>query len=245
MGTQLQARITDGFWEIRQQKSCPLCDGIGFQLFEDHGRRVARKCRCISPERIASLQRRSGIPPAYWTAGLNGMQAQSLQEASLLDSLKAMLAKRDTPIIFAWIPPSDRFDATQLLLDFANDLIRLQGYSCLWMDCEVLSSLPARTNPANLDLFDPALAKGGDFLFVRNYQADRLKAKLQVWLEEVLRYRLLHHKSTLLTGPRPEGFAGHQSLFSSADLGISILKKMKDFDPSGDSALEQQSGWLF
>lgn len=245
METQLQARITDSFWDIRQQKACPLCEGIGFQLFESHGRRVARKCRCISPERIANLQKRSGIPPAYWTAGLKGIQARSLQEAALVNTLKALLVKKETPAIFSWISPSDQFDSTRLLFDFANDLIRLQGYSCLWMDCEVLSHLPARTNPANLDLFDPALAKSGDFLFVQNYQADRLKAKLQAWLEETLRYRLLHHKSTLFAGPRPEGFAGHQCLFSAADLGISILKKVKDFDSAGDSVLEPQSSWLF
>jgi hypothetical protein len=245
METQLQARISHDFWESRLQRTCPLCEGIGFQLFESQGQRVARKCRCISPQRIVSLQRRSGIPPAYWAAGLNGSQAHSLQEASLLDAMKGLSVKRDAPTIFAWIPPSDWFDSTQLLLNFANDLIRLQGYSCLWMDCGVLSSLPSRTNPTNLDFFDPALAKSGDFLFVQNYLADRLKAKLQTWLEEVLRYRLLHQKSTVFVGPRPEGLAGHQSLFSRADLGISMLKKMKDFDLLSDSVLEPQSGWLF
>jgi hypothetical protein len=245
METLSQTKTTDKFWEIRQQTACPLCGGLGFQLLENNGQRAARKCRCISPDRIANLQRRSGIPSTYWRAGLNGIQAHSLQEAALIDALKAFLAKKDLPAILAWVPPSTLFNSTELILDFANDLIRLQGYSCLWLDCEVLSRLPARTNPSNLEHFDPCLAKGGDFLFIQNYQAEPLKAKMQAWLEDVLRHRVLHHKSTIFVGPRPEGISGHQSLFAAADLGISVWKKVKDLDPSKNSSLEPQSGWLF
>ncbi len=245
METQLQTNTIGNFWEIRQRTVCPLCEGIGFQLLENHGHHVARKCRCISADRITALQKRSGIPSSDWMTGLNGSPAQSLHEAALQNRLKSLLLKRDTPAMFAWIAPSPLYDVTQILLSFANDLIRLQGYSCLWLDCEILSTLAARTNPAHLDLFDSNLAKSGDFLFVSNYQAGQLKAKLQAWLEDSLRFRLLHRKSILLVGPRPEGIAGLQSLFSAPDLGTSLWKKIEDFDAGEDSVLAAQSGWLF
>ena len=245
MGILNQPGLTENFWVTRQQNACPLCEGLGFQLLENNGQRMARKCRCISPERIANLQQRSGIPPVHWMAGLNGVQTRSLQEAALFDALKAILDKRDTPVVLAWVPPSDLFDPCRLLFDFANDLIRLQGYSCLWLECEALSRLPARTNPANLEQFDSGLARSGDFLFIQNYQAGRLKARMQAWLEENLRHRLMHNKSTIFIGPRPEGLTGHQALFTAADLGITVFKKVKDLDSSKNSGMGSQSGWLF
>jgi|WetSurMetagenome_2_1015567.scaffolds.fasta_scaffold109782_3 hypothetical protein len=245
METMHPTSRTENFWEERQQNSCPLCEGIGFQLFESNGQTLARKCRCLTAERIASLQQRSGIPDPFWNASLEGFQSYSLQEAALVDLLKSYLAKKDIPALQIWVPDREPFDAARLLLFFANDLIRVQGYSTLWLDCIPLAQQPARTNPLQLEWFDPALARNGDFLFIQNFLPGLLKAKMQSWLEETLLGRLHRNKSTFFVGPRPEGVSGHQNLFLTPGLGITVLKKFKELDSSKGTGLESPGGWLF
>ena len=62
------------YWESRAAESCPLCGGTVFQLVEIQGEVKARKCRCISPDRVHALQLRSGIPYADWKESLEKIQ---------------------------------------------------------------------------------------------------------------------------------------------------------------------------
>jgi hypothetical protein len=245
MENLIQLKSGVDFWASRDQNACPLCEGIGFQLIEMQGQTMARKCRCISAERICNLQSRSGLPEASWGESLHAFAPRSFEEIQLVDFLGEYLEKKDLPLLQLWITPSEKTDPVAVLRAFANELIRTLGYSCLWLDCAELAQRPARTNPARLSRFDHTLVHGGDFLFLVNYRQGLLKSKLQGWLEEALAERMKNRKSVVFIGPRPEGFVGHQQLFVNPNLGVSLLRKFRAVEPGKGEQLPPHTGWLF
>lgn len=231
--------------EHSQPSICPFCDGLGFQLIESNGQSMARKCRCISSERVRALQLRSGISEISWNESLHQLQPKTLQEMALVELLKESISKRELPLLQNWIVPASGLEAEPILLGFANDLIQQLGYSCLWLDCRTLARMPARTNPAQLDYLDASLATTGDIVFISHYQAGWLKAKMQRWLEEAVRFRLRHQKSTLFVGAKPEGYKAFQALFQEPVLGITVMKKFKVIDLNQPDLGKPHTGWLF
>jgi hypothetical protein len=231
--------------EQRHPSICPLCDGIGFQIVESNGQSMARKCRCISQERVRSLQLRSGIPEIAWSDSLSLLKPKSLQEMAIVELFRECVNKRELPLLQSWIVPADKMDIETITLSFANDLIRLMGYRCLWLDCRTLARIPARTNPAQMDSFDAALAVSGDVVFISHYRNGLLKAKMQRWLEETVHHRLRHQKSTVFIGPKPEGYKAFQTLFQESALGMAIMKRFKTLDSGSPDLTTPHIGWLF
>jgi hypothetical protein len=229
------------FWETRQQEACPLCGGTGFRLLERNGQIRARKCRCISLERIKTLHLKSGIPPIYWKESLKRIQPKSLQEICLVDFLKDFLYQQDLQALHLWIVFSER-SQHRILSAFANDLIQMHGYSCLWIHCPRLGKSAASfklqkkgpgTNPRGLE----------DFVFIENYQPGLLRPKHKQWLEATLWERIRSDKSILLVGPRPSGL--DRELFSDRELTTAVLKNFKMIEPGKSPAYCQSSRWLF
>lgn len=229
------------FWETRQQEACPLCGGTGFQLLERNAQIRARKCRCISQERIKTLYLKSGIPPIYWKETLEKIQPKSLQDICLVDFLKDFLHQQDLGELQLWIVFGEK-SQRRILYGFANDLIRVHGYSCLWINCPSpgksavgvrLEKKGPGTNPGCLE----------DFVFIENYQPGWLRAKHQQWLEEILWERIRSDKSILFGGPRAS--RRDHELFSDKELTAAVLKNFKIIEPGKSQAYCQSSRWLF
>lgn len=229
------------FWETRQQKACPLCGGTGFQLLERNGQVRARKCRCISQERVKTLYLRSGIAPIYWKESLEKIQPKALQEICLVDFLKDFLYQQDLPELRLWIVLSQR-SQRRILYAFANDLIQVHGYSCLWLDCPGLAKSAATVR---IEKKGPGPNTGWleDFIFIYNYQPGLLRSKHQQWLEETLWERIRSDRSILFAGPRPGCL--EQELFSDKELTATVLKNFGMIEPGKSQAYCQSSRWLF
>jgi len=236
------ARTEVSYWENRSAESCPLCGGTGFQLVELHGQVKARKCRCISPERINALMTRSGIPYVDWKESLERICPRSRQGIWFADLLRGFLNQRDLPLLQFWIASTDSL-ARRILLGFANDLIRLRGYSCLWINCLTLSRQPAPFRNRRPGRFKLAGFEE-DFVFIENYKGGLFEKKQQVALEEILWERFRHQKSTVLLGSPPLLLRERGELFSDEQLSRLILKKFRLIEPSNADPAET-SRWLF
>jgi hypothetical protein len=237
------SRTEVSYWESRAAESCPLCGGTGFQLVELQGQAKARKCRCISPERINALRMRSRIPYADWKESLEKIQPRSLQGICLVDFLKGFLNQRDIPLLQVWIASTEP-PARRVLVGFANDLIQLRGYSCLWMNCLTLGRQPMRfrsqkrRRPKQAGLEE-------DFVFIENYRNGLLSHRQQGELEEILWERFRAQKSTFFLGPSPGELAECGNLFSDEQLSRMILKKFRLVEPATAQEPAEISRWLF
>lgn len=232
------------FWEKLQQEACPLCQGTGFRLIQTGTQTSAQKCRCISKDRIKALRMKSGIPPAYWNESLEEYHAQSLEEVSLVDSLKSFLHMRELPGLHVWIVPIVGMDIQRILYGFANGLIQFFGYSCLWLDCSILArNLPKFSSERMSHILKSA--NEVDFLFIENYQPGGLKSKWQLCLEEVLRARIRSEKSIFLLTQFPIPSNGSQDLFLDRKLGMAILKEFRVIEPGKSQNCFHGSRWLF
>ncbi len=231
------------YWESRATKSCPLCAGTGFQLVEMQGQVKARKCRCISPERIRALRTRSGIPFADWKKSLEKIQARSIQGIGLVDFLKGFMNQRDLPLLQIWIGSTEP-QTRGVLVGFANDLIQLRGYSCFWMNCLILGRHETRPrSQKQRDSHQPGFEE--DFVFVENYRNGLLSSKLQRELEEVLWERFHAQKSTLFLAPPPTELLELGNLFADQQLNRMILKKFRFIEPATMREPAETSRWLF
>jgi hypothetical protein len=236
------ARTEVSYWQNRAAESCPLCEGTGFQLVELQGQVKARKCRCISPERVKALRIRSGIPYVDWKESLERIRPRSLQGIWFADFLKGFLNERDLPLLQFWIASTDS-QARRILLGFANDLIQLRGYSCFWVNCLTLSRQPApfrNRRPGRFKLAGPE----EDFVFIDNYKGGLFGNKQQAALEEILWERFRRQKSTLFLGPAPLLLQERGERFSDEQLNRLILKKFRLIESSKAEPAET-SRWLF
>lgn len=232
------------FWEKLQQEACPLCQGTGFRLMQNGTQTSAQKCRCISKDRIKTLRMNSGIPIAYWNESLEEHHPQSLEEVSLIDSLKSFLHMRELSGLHIWIVPTAGMDVQRILYGFANGLIQFFGYSCLWLDCSVLArNLPKFGSERMSHVLNSA--SEADFLFIENYQPGVLKSKWQIRLEEILKARILSEKSIFLLTQSPVPLKGSQDLFLDRKLGMAILKEFRIIEPGKSQDYFQGSRWLF
>jgi len=229
------------FWESREYEACRLCGGTGFQLLARNGQTKARKCRCISQERIKTLHLKSGIPPIYWKESLEKFQPQSLRGICLLDFLKDFLYQQDLQTVQLWIALSDKSERT-IVCAFANDLIQVHGYSCLWINCPTLgqSATGVRLEKKRLG---PSPGSLEDFVFIENYQPGLLRSKHQQWLEETLWERIGSDKSILLMGSQPSH--RNRRLFSDRELTATVLKNFKVIEPGKNQPRGHRSRWLF
>ena len=232
------------FWEKLQQEACPLCQGTGFRLIQKGRQTSAQKCRCISKERIKTLRMKSGIPTAYWNESLEERHPQSLEEVSLIDTLKNLLHMRELLSLHFWIVPRPEMDVQRILYGFANGLIQFFGYSCLWLDCSMLAkNLPKFSSERMSHVLNSA--SEADFLFVENYQPGALKSKWQICLEEILRARIRSEKSIFLLPQFPISLREAQGLFLDRKLGMAILKEFRIVEPGKSQDCFHSSRWLF
>ena len=237
------SRTEVSYWESRAAESCPLCGGTGFQLVELLGQAKARKCRCISPDRINALRTASRIPYADWKESLEKIHPRSLQGIWFVDFLKGFLNQRDLPLLQVWIASTEP-QARRILVGFANDLIRLRGYSCLWMNCLTLSRQPVRFRSEKRRRPKP-VGFEEDSVFVENYRNGLLGNRQQAELEEILRERFRAQKSTFFLGTSPRELAGCGKLFSDEQLSRMILKKFRVVEPATAPEAAEISRWLF
>ena len=241
MGLINPSEDTGAYWESRAAKSCPLCGGTGFQLVEVHGQVKARRCRCISPERITALRMGSQIPFIHWSKSLEKVRLRTLEEIWLADFLRDFLNQRDLPLIQIWIGPAEP-QVSAIVMAFANDLIQLRGYSCLWLNCLALNLHRVRFRKQKLlrqARFDE------DFVFVENYRHGLLSDRQQRQLEEVLWERLRTHKSTLFVGNSTRALMECGDLFEDRELTQMILKKFRLVEPAAAQEHAETSRWLF
>ena len=244
MGTLNQPEIPKDFWERKRQQTCPLCEGVGFRMVERHGQIRAQKCRCISPGRIASLQKQSGIPAIYWNQSLEELKPRTLEEISLLDSLRDILNDREPEGIHHWIVPGGSVDTERFLSLFANDLIRLYGHSCLWLDLQQPKGVSKRTGTEPAAKWKEA-ATEVDFLFIKDSCRGLSKNRHRRMLEEVLLERLRHARSVFIAGRAPSCLAEACQFFADDRLAISVLKEFTVLDPSHHEGSSRSSRWLF
>src|SRR5262249_43803291 len=150
---------------------------------------------------ISALRTASRIPDADWKESLEKIRPRSLQGIWFADLLKGFLNHRDLPLLQVWIASTES-QVRRMLVGFANDLIQLRGYSCLWIDCLTLSRQPARFRGEKRKSTKP-VSSHEDFVFIENYSAHLLRNKLQAKLEEILWDRFRHQRSTFFLGPSP------------------------------------------
>ncbi len=239
-----QPEITSSYWERKRQQACPLCEGVGFRMVERHGQIRAKKCRCISPGRIASLQKQSGIPAIYWNQCLEELKPRTLEEISLLDSLRDILNDHEPEGIYHWIVPGGSVDTERFLSLFANNLIRLYGHSCLWLDFQQPKGVSKRTGTEPAAKWKEAAIKV-DFLFIKDSCGGLSKNRHRRMLDEVLLERLCHTRSVFFAGRAPSSLAEASQFFEDDRLALSVLKEFTILDPSRHDALSQASRWLF
>jgi hypothetical protein len=237
------SRTEVSYWESHTAESCPLCGGTGFQLIEQQGQVKARKCRCISPERISALRTASRIPYADWKESLEKIRPRSLQGIWFADLLKGFLNHRDLPLLQVWIASTESQDR-RVLVGFANDLIQLRGYSCLWIDCLTLSRQPVRYIGQKRKRTKP-VSSHEDFVFIENYSRGLLGNRQQAELEEILWDRFRRQRSTFFLGPSPAELTQCGELFSDEQLSRMILKKFRLLEPANPEESSATSRWLF
>jgi hypothetical protein len=231
------------FWESRQAEACPLCGGSGFRLVEQDGQTLARKCRCISKERINLLRVNSRIPAFHCKESLEKFHPHSLEEIWLVDFLKDFLNERELPVLQLWIVSAEA-NARRILCGFANDLIQLLGYSCLWINCSAFDETPLAFSYHRRDRFTwPGIRE--DFVFLENYRASKLRHKQQQRLEEVLWERVRWGKSTFFLGPSPRSLMESHDWFSDQDLSKVFLKRFKIIEHGKGQDHSENSRWLF
>jgi len=190
------------------------------------------------------LQMNSGIPAAFWNETLEEHHPQSLEEVSLIDSLKSFLHLRELSGLHVWIVPTVGMDVQRILYGFANGLIQFFGYSCLWLDCSVLArNLPKFSSERMSHVLNSATEE--DFFFIENYQPGALKSKWQLCLEEILRGRIRSEKSIFLLTQSPIPLNGSQDLFLDRKLGMAILKEFRIIEPGKSQDCFHGSRWLF
>jgi hypothetical protein len=236
-------RTEVSYWESRAAESCPLCGGTGFQLVELQGQAKARKCRCISPERINALRTASRIPYADCKESLEKIHPRSLQGIWFVDFLKGFLNQRDLPLLQVWIISTEP-QARRVVIGFANDLIQLRGYSCLWINCLTLSRQPVRFRSQKRERPKQAGFEE-DFVFIENYRNGILSHRQQGELEEILWERVHSQKSTFFLGASPRELAECGKLFSDEQLSRMILKKFRLVEPVTARESAAMSRWLF
>jgi hypothetical protein len=248
-GGEVEVELTNptrtevSYWESRAAESCPLCGGTGFQLVELLGQAKARKCRCISPERINALRTASRIPYADWKESLEKIHPRSLQGIWIVDFLKGFLNQRDLPLLHIWIASTEP-PARRVLVGFANDLIQLRGYSCLWINCLALSRQPVRfRSQKQADLKSTGFEE--DFVFIENYRNGLLRNRQQVELERILWERFRAQKSTFFLGSSPRELVECGNLFLDEQLSRMILKKFRIVEPATAQEAPEISRWLF
>jgi hypothetical protein len=237
------SRAQASYWETRAAESCPLCGGTGFELVELLGQAKARKCRCLSPERVSALRTASRIPYADWKESLEKIRPRSLQGIWLADLLKGFLNHRDLPLLQVWIASTES-QARRVLVGFANDLIQLRGYSCLWIDCLTLSRQPVRFRGQRQKRTE-LVSSHEDFVFIENYSRCLLGNRQQAELEEILWDRLRRQRSTFFLGPLPAELTQGGELFSDEQLSRMIVKKFRLIEPANAQEYPATSRWLF
>lgn len=245
MRTAHQPERESGYWERKAEQACPLCEGTGFRMVEKHGQIRARKCRCVSPERIATLQKQSGIAAIYWNQTLEELKPSTLEEISLLDSLRDILNDREPEGAYYWVVPGETVDTERFLSLFANDLIRLYGYSCFWLDCHpsrVIAPKCTGTGPTGR-WKDTAIEV--DFLFMEDPWGELAKNRQRKVIEEVLWERIRRSRSIVVSGRAPASLAEAGQVFEDRRLAASALKHFIVLDPTRHDTPSRASRWLF
>lgn len=233
------------YWEKRRQQSCPLCDGVGFRMVVKQGEFRAQKCRCVTRERIQRLLAQSGIPAIYQAGSLEEFTPKSLEEITLVDSLRDILNERDPASTFRWVIPRETLDVPKILAWFATDLIRYQGYSCLWLDKLSMCLRPDSSTQHTSTMADLALAS--DFLFVEMETGGRdvsLQRSKQL-LESCLRERCHRKKAIFLLGSAPDSMEESRRLFSDERLAWAVVRDFQVIDPAKTSSRVPNNRWLF
>ncbi len=228
------------YWENRAAKSCPLCGGIGFELVEVRGQVKARKCRCISHERISDLRRRSQIAFVHWDKSLEKIQPQTFQGIWLADFLKDFLNQRELPLIQVWIGSAEA-EVSAIVMAFANDLIQQRGYSCLWLNCLALNLHRVRYRNQRLQ----QAGCDEDFVFIENYRNGLVSHRQQRELEEIFWERLRAQRSTLFVGQSARALMECGNLFQDGQLTQSILGQFRVVEPASSEEHAETSRWLF
>ena len=244
MRTAKQPERENGYWERKRQLACPLCEGVGFRMVEKDGQIRAQKCRCISPGRIATLQRQSGIPSLYWNQSLEELKPRTLEEISLLDSLRDILNNREQGGAYYWVVPCGSVDTERFLSLFANDLIRLYGHSCFWLDCRQLKGDSKCTGTEPAARWREAATKA-DFLFIAGLCGGLPKSRQRKALEEVLWEQIRRSRSVFIAGGAPTSLDETCQLFEDRRLAVSVFKEFAVVDPTRHDAPSRASRWLF
>lgn len=240
-----QPERESGYWKRKAQQACPLCEGVGFRMVEKDGQIRARKCRCVSTERIAALQKKSGIAAIYWNQSLEDLKPQTLEEISLLDSLRDILNDHEREAVYYWVVPGGTVDTGRFLSLFANDLIGLYGYSCFWLDCQQQPkgvSKEAGNGPTGRW---KEAATEVDFLFIAGMCGELPKNRLRKILEEVLWERIRRSRSVFICGQAPTSLAEACQIFEDHRLAVSVLKEFTVLDPTRHDTPSRVSRWLF
>ena len=245
MSVANQLERVSGYWERKAQQACPLCEGVGFRLVEKHGQIRAQKCRCISAERIATLQKQSGIAAMYWNQSLEDLKPRTLEEMSFLDSLRDILNDREPEGVYHWVVQGRSIDTEKFLSLFANDLIRLYGHSCFWLDWnQPPKGVPKRAG-AELATEWKETASEVDFLFIVNLHGRLPKNRQQKMLEEVLAERIRQGRSVIIAGRAPASHTEACQFFEDQRLALSVMKEFAVLDPTRHDAPSRASRWLF
>jgi hypothetical protein len=213
-------------------------------MVEKNGQIRAQRCRCISADRVSSLQKHSGIAAIYWNQSLDDLAPRTLEELSLIDSLRDILNDRELTAVYRWVVPSEAVDIDRALSVFANDLIRFYGYSCLWLECQ-----PSRTHWKKRGFDTPEnwveSTKKVDFLFIRNLRPGFAGPRQQKVMEEILWDRARHGRSVLITGEAPCSLSEAHHFVEDRRLATWIMKEFKVIDPTRHDEVCHSSRWLF
>jgi hypothetical protein len=244
MGTVNGTEAASGYWEHRRQQACPLCQGTGFRMIEKHGQTRAQKCRCISLDRVSVLQKQSGIAAIYWNQSLDDLSPRTLEELSLIDSLRDILNDRELTAVYRWIVPSESVDTERTLSVFANDLIRFYGYSCLWLECQHSRSQWKECRSDNPENWTES-ARKVDFLFIQNLGSGFPRSRQQKVVEEILWDRARHGRSFLMVGEAPCSLSEAYSFFEDRRLATWVMKETKIINPTRHEEVSRSSRWLF
>jgi len=232
-----------GYWERKKQQACPLCEGVGFRMVERYGQVHARKCRCISPERVSTLQKQSRIPVIYWNQGLEDLKPRSLEGISLVDSLKDILNERELAAVRCWVVSGPDCDTEETLFVFASELIRVCGLSSVWLDCQEMAAASDGLNSKGTESWVET-ARAVDFVFLTNCRPALLRTRQQRALEDVLRDRLRDRKSTLIIARAPlSGCA--ELFFQDPKLASAFLNEFRILGTSRPEGKSRHSHWLF
>ena len=233
------------YWEKRQQQACPLCEGVGFRMVVKQGETRAMKCRCLTRERVRSLLAQSSIPAAYQNGSLEDFTPRSLEEVSLVDSLRDILNERDPASALCWIVPGGTLNSQKIVAWFASDLVRFQGYSCLWLDRMSLNSSPNSSGQHSSPRIELALST--DFLFVEMESGRQglFENRPRQILESCLKERLHRKRSVFLLGNAPDSLEESQHLFSDERLASAVIRDFQVIDPAKTSSRARNSRWLF